>query len=436
MAAKLPDLGDSCGWFNVLEAPPPSRTISGREKADWVVVGAGVTGLAAARRLAEHKPEAKILLLDAARIGNSNSGRNSGFALHCWFMGAKGYANDPETLYREARLNAAGAETLRRQVRENQIACNWHDFGMLWAAAGPAGEAGVADRQSGFGLLDQKYETLDGAALQRLTGSPFYTRGVRAQGTALVNPAAMCRGLANTLPANVTVYDAMPVTGLRRGRPHVLSVPGGEIETPNLILCTNTFSPGIGVAKNRMAGVSNFASLTRELTDDELKEVGGEGPWGILPGVTGGSTVRRTTDNRILIRHGARYVPEWRFRPDDFANARLEHKESIARRWPALKDVAFEHTWGGIVGTTRNRGHIFGRIDENIWGSIACNGANVAKGTNAGGLLADYIVGAESDLLRDQLSLPTPAWLPPDPILGYFVKRRRVAMMSVGAEEA
>ncbi|MEQ8370907.1 MAG: FAD-binding oxidoreductase [Alphaproteobacteria bacterium] len=436
MAAKLPDLGDTCGWFNVLEPPSPSRRIEGRQKADWVVVGAGVTGLAAARRLAEHKPGARILLLDATRIGNGNSGRNSGFALHCWFMGATGYSNDLTVLHREARLNGAGAETLRRQVRENQIECHWHDFGMLWAAAGPAGEGGVADRQKGFGLLEQDCEMLDGKAMQRLTGSSFYTMGVRAKGTALVNPAAMCRGLARTLPANVTVYDQTPVTGLRRGRPHVLSVAGGEIETENLILCTNTFSPGLGFARFRMAPVSNYASLTRVLSDDELKEVGGEGPWGLLPGVTGGSTVRRTSDNRIMIRHGARFVPQWRFTQEHFDWARTKHYQSIAKRWPALKDVAIEHTWGGVLGTTRNRGHIFGRLDDNIWGSIACNGANVAKGTAAGGLLADHIVGATSPLLNDMHSQPKPAWLPPDFILGYFVNKRRHIMAQNGADEA
>ena len=48
--------------------------------ADHVIVGAGFTGLAAARRLAELQPQARIIVIEATEVGEGSSGRNSGFA--------------------------------------------------------------------------------------------------------------------------------------------------------------------------------------------------------------------------------------------------------------------------------------------------------------------------------------------------------------------
>jgi NADPH-dependent 2,4-dienoyl-CoA reductase/sulfur reductase-like enzyme len=76
----FPLYADLCG-FNALLPP---RTACARAKgdvtADHVIVGAGYTGLAAARRLAELQPQARIIVIEATEVGEGSSGRNSGFA--------------------------------------------------------------------------------------------------------------------------------------------------------------------------------------------------------------------------------------------------------------------------------------------------------------------------------------------------------------------
>jgi glycine/D-amino acid oxidase-like deaminating enzyme len=69
------------GWYEILAEPPPVRRLTGSQKADWVVVGAGFTGVAAARRLAELAPNSRIVLIEAQRAGMGASGRNSGFII-------------------------------------------------------------------------------------------------------------------------------------------------------------------------------------------------------------------------------------------------------------------------------------------------------------------------------------------------------------------
>src|ERR1700712_5031832 len=67
------------GWWETLPPPSPATRLVGEQRFDYVVVGGGITGLCAARRLAELAPEASIALVEADRIGRSTAGRNSGF---------------------------------------------------------------------------------------------------------------------------------------------------------------------------------------------------------------------------------------------------------------------------------------------------------------------------------------------------------------------
>ena len=89
-----------------------------RQIADWVVIGAGVTGLAAARRLAELAPGARILMLDDYRIGYGASGRNSGFIIDTPHLTEK---FDVNANRRISRLVIAGLTELEGQVHDARI---------------------------------------------------------------------------------------------------------------------------------------------------------------------------------------------------------------------------------------------------------------------------------------------------------------------------
>ena len=49
--------------------------------ADWVIVGAGFTGLSAAHRIATRNPDDTVVVLDAQPVGWGAAGRNSGFMI-------------------------------------------------------------------------------------------------------------------------------------------------------------------------------------------------------------------------------------------------------------------------------------------------------------------------------------------------------------------
>ena len=70
---------NKCGWINDLKPRKNIKTLNKSEICDWLIVGAGFTGLSAARKLAQLNPNKKILVVDAQLAGEGASGRNSGY---------------------------------------------------------------------------------------------------------------------------------------------------------------------------------------------------------------------------------------------------------------------------------------------------------------------------------------------------------------------
>ena len=70
----------TCGWINDLPKRININSINKDEKCDFLIIGAGYTGLSAARKLGQKLyPNQKILLVDAQLAGEGASSRNSGY---------------------------------------------------------------------------------------------------------------------------------------------------------------------------------------------------------------------------------------------------------------------------------------------------------------------------------------------------------------------
>ena len=70
---------NSCSWINDLSLRNNIQTLSSNLESEWLVIGAGYTGLSAARKLGQLYPNQKILLVDAQLAGEGASSRNSGY---------------------------------------------------------------------------------------------------------------------------------------------------------------------------------------------------------------------------------------------------------------------------------------------------------------------------------------------------------------------
>ena len=65
----------NCSWINDLIPRTNINVLNSNLNCDWLVVGAGFTGLSAARKLSEIKRTSKIIIIDAQLAGEGGSGR-------------------------------------------------------------------------------------------------------------------------------------------------------------------------------------------------------------------------------------------------------------------------------------------------------------------------------------------------------------------------
>src|SRR5699024_2037076 len=158
----LPDDDAQCAWYAMLPEPPPASRLEGAHSADWIVLGGGLTGLAAARRLAMLRPQSRIALIDAQRIGYGAAGRNSGFMIDLpHHLNSHRYPGRLEADRRLIRRNRAAIDYLRDIVHGHAIECDWREQGKIHAAATNAGAAALAAFMQGLDRLDEPYTQLD-----------------------------------------------------------------------------------------------------------------------------------------------------------------------------------------------------------------------------------------------------------------------------------
>lgn len=421
----LPQDDGHCGWYETLPPPPPSTPLKGDVKADWVVLGAGLSGLAAARRLAELHPNASIALVDARRVGFGASGRNSGFMVDLPHDLTKHeYTGDRSADLMQIRLNRAAIDYVRQVVKANGIDCDWREQGKLHGTVEPRGEHALEGFAKSLSGLGEPYTVLDARQMKAVTGTDFYRSGMHAPGCVLVQPAALVRGLGATLPGNVRLYEDTVVREITVGKPHTLTTERGQIKTPRLILANNAYAAQFGQLglKGTMLPIYTYGSLTRKLSPSELATLGGDESWGLIPADPMGTTVRRLASGRICIRNSFTYNPDVNASAGTLERVRAAHRRSYERRFPMLPGIEFDYTWGGALCLSRNGGAPFGEIAPSVYSAVGCNGLGLTRGTVGGMLSAEYASGIDSELLQILLQQPKPISNPPEPLLGIGVR--------------
>ncbi|MEE4301193.1 MAG: FAD-binding oxidoreductase [Pseudomonadales bacterium] len=401
-----PDHASPCGWNALLPPRTPTATVDGSIHCDLAVVGAGYTGLAAARAWAERRPEDDVRVLEASTVGEGSPGRNSGFLLEI----ALAEDADAGAVARMARINALtreSMEALRALVRDHQIDARLERRGTYRAAATARGAAAVDAYGRFLEAAGLAHERLDAKALADRLGTRHYRTGLWSPDCSLAQPAALIRGLADALPANVTLHEQSPVLALEAAADgHRLRTPRGEVQARRVLLANNGWAGALGAAADRLTPVYTYAALTEPMPE---RLEGSDPEWGLLPAAKLGTTLRRTDDGRLLVRSLYSYREE---AAPTIVEARL--RASMVRRWPALADAPFAHVWGGTTGITWNGAPVFAAPAEGVLVAAGCNGGGVVKGTLLGELLVRAALGEQIPDVGELFGRADR--VPPDPI--------------------
>ncbi len=387
-ASPLPVHHDPCGWNAMLPPRAPRPPAQGELRVKYAVIGAGYTGLAAARRLAELEPGEEIAVFEGTSVGEGASARNSGF---CSPYDPKvgQTAHEKERVAAINRYFAEGFDYLNGAIAAGGFDCGMQNVGRILAAATEAGEEkvqGMLDAAAAHGLAHAR---LDHGELAARIGTNYYRTAARLEVGYVVQPAALIRGLAEALPANVRLYENTPVLGFDGASPWILRTPEARVVADRVVLAANAGVRHFGVWKPRLVTIYTYAAITEAMRESDAAGLGAPA-WGLLPAHRLGVTMRRVGADRHMVRSLYAYEA-----PLDPGHVRAALADCFRRRYPHLAHVRHEYVWGGVTALTMNGSPRWGAIQPGLWGSAGCNGAGIVKGTVLGKRLAESIVSGD-----------------------------------------
>jgi glycine/D-amino acid oxidase-like deaminating enzyme len=357
-------------------------------------------------------PNERVVVLDAGAVAMGSAGRNSGFAVGIPLslaMGAKdslGKVNQ-----RQLALSRQCFVWLERIVHEERIECGWTRAGRHYAAASDGGLRALDGVMQQFDSIGLPAERLDAQAVRARLGTGYYRGAVFDPHCALLQPAAFVRGLADRLPASVTLHENSRVTEWSgRGDSHTLRTATGTVRARRVIWATHTDIDAFTPLGNRYVTLYTCAGVTPLLTDEELGS-GDLREWGVLPALRAGSTVRRLADGRILLRSLWSYGRQLSAR-----EVRQGLQPLLAARFPRAAAKGFEYVWGGPLSITRKGEPYLAEFRPGAFAFTGCNGSGIVKGSAYGRLLAEMACNQHSEELHAVLKESRAGWIPPEPI--------------------
>jgi glycine/D-amino acid oxidase-like deaminating enzyme len=420
--STLPKNDDSCGCIKQL---PPHRAqppLSGKQHADWVVFGAGFTGLAAARQLSLLHPEARIIALEAEQAGEGSSARNSGFLVDSTLNEGHYSAAGLELYRRKYEVKRAGVLAVQRLVDDLGINCDLESKGKIHCTAVKSHEKKILNFSKLLSELEHKI--LEGDELQQRLGSSYYRMGLWTEGGVMLQPAMLARGILEKLPLQVELYENSPVINwhkLSNSEGYQLSTLEGQISCEKLIVVVNGFMANCGVKPNCAFLLTLTASMTRPMTAEEDEAIGRPDSWGVLSAQSMGATVRLTKDRRILMSNTAEVWPKHNMTSANLELRKAKHLNRIKRRFPQLGVDIIESTWSGTICLSGNNANVFSELENGMFTAGCYNDSGIGLGILFGTEITNLARGKMTDEIRMIQTNSAQMLLPPQPFLRWGV---------------
>ncbi len=392
------DFKDSNYWLDTVRMPTGTPG-DFAERVDVAVIGAGFTGLSAARTLA--RGGASVAVLEANSIGWGASSRNGGMVL-------TGLKLSPEIIAARYGMEAtrrmyaaslASIDLVEEILREENIECDFSRCGHLEVACKQSHFENYAKSVELIAReFDHQLRIIPKDQLRNEIGSNIYHGGIVDEVSAGINPARYVAGLGQAaLKSGACIYENTRVQSIVRaahnGEPGFrLSTSRGPLFARDVLIGTSGYTSNATPAlQKKIIPIGSFIVATERLPETLARELSPRNRM-IYDSKHYLYYYRLTPDNRMLFGGRAAFFPETR---------NTIHKSAeILRRgmigvYPQLRDAKVEYAWGGTLDfcfdTMPHAGHMDG-----LYYAVGYAGHGVAMATYLGTKIAEEMISGSS----------------------------------------
>jgi putative aminophosphonate oxidoreductase len=415
---------------------PEAPALDGHTTADIAIVGGGFVGLWTAIRIKEAEPSCDVVLLEQDICGGGASGRNGGFVLSWWpKLASLSRLLGSADAVRAARDSEAAIGEIGQFCVTHRIDADFRRGGWLWTATTRA-QLGAWDSllrtctRAGV----EPFRPVSAAEVARRSGSAVHRAGIFEGTAAIVQPAALARGLRRVaLERGVRIFEQARVRRFSRARPVKVQTDTGTVTADRLVIATNAWAAGIPELSRAIAVISSDMVVTAPIPE-ELDRIGWERDLSITDSQTMVDYYRLTRDGRIAfgkggwtIAFGGRIGSAFDHHPSRSAEVTAD----LRRYYPMLASTPVTHAWSGPIDRTPDslpRIGYLGGLRHIVYG-IGWSGNGVGPSVVGGRVLAALALDVGNDWSRYPLVGRSAGTFPPEPIkfLGAHVVRAAVA---------
>ena len=383
-------------WLTTTEFPALDSSRRVPDNVDVAVIGAGFTGLSAARTLAQRG--AKVAVLESETIGWGASSRNGGMVLTGMKLGVNKLISmyGRERTQRMYAASLASMDCVEQIVREEKIDCDFARCGHLEVACKQkhfddyARQAEVIAREFQHTLrVVQKQE------LSSEIGSKIYYGGMVDEVSAGANPARYVAGLGRcAIKAGAEIFEHARVKSIERDSRQgelgwKVMTSRGPLWAHEVFVGTSGYTGQATPAlQKKLIPIGSFIITTEVLPEALARELSPRNRM-IYDSKNFLYYYRLTPDRRMLFGGRAAFFPE--------TDQTVRQSAVILRRgmidvYPQLSDAKIEYVWGGTLDFAFDIMPHAGQMDG-MYYAVGYAGHGVAMATYQGQKIAELMAG-------------------------------------------
>lgn len=381
-------------WEKTAIAAPQTSALDKHLTADYIIVGAGFTGLSTALHLAEEGAKS-VVVLEASEIGYGASGRNAGLVNAGAWIAPQELPKRLGAVYGKRLFDTLGngPEQVYGLIARHAIDCDPVRHGNLHCAVGASGQALIEERARQWKALGIPVELLDAKTTEELIGSHRYTGSLRDPRTGTIQPLSYVRGLARVamqLGVKIFTQTAVTVKQSLGGIWQLQTSTGHTVTAPLVVVASNTRQEGRDDAWPQLQSdairMPYFNMATEPLPRHLLQKIlpHGHGAWDTATVL---SSYRLDRTGRLVYGSVGSLTELSRGTHMNWV------RRAMTDLYPELRGIRIEHAWHGWIDVTGNHLPHLHQPDENIWAFGGYNGRGIAAGTVLGREMALMLLG-------------------------------------------